>query len=321
METALNGEEIIEYFDEPDVLIEKVTQLAEFVRGSNHFVCYTGAGISTASGISDFRGPEGVWTLKAKGIKPKPSISKSEAKPTLTDMSLVALMNNNLLKFLVSQNCDGLHLKSGILPSQISELHGNTNVEACAGCGTVYYRSFPVRSLQNKQRLTGKRCEKCNIPLRYTTVAFGQSMPDLCIHQASVHSKKADLSLCLGTSMRVQPACDLPVAGKKKNKNHKLVIANLQKTPYDDDCAIRIFAKVDQVMELLMKLLNIPIPIYMNLELAYNPEWLKTFQLNWKFRKPNVDWFTGDIDQSDEILDSCCLQKPQVRSLNYSNTF
>jgi len=171
MDTALNEDEIIQYFDEDEVVIKKVTELAELVRSSKYFVTYTGAGISTAAGIPDFRGPEGVWTLKAKGQTPKPS-NKGKAVPTMTHMALVSLMNSNHLNFLVSQNCDGLHVKSGISPSKISELHGNTNVEACAGCGKLFYRNFPVRTCSNSKLLTGRRCDGCSIPLRYTTVAF-----------------------------------------------------------------------------------------------------------------------------------------------------
>jgi len=308
MDSTLNEEENVQYFDEDDVVVKKVTELAELVKSSKYFVTYTGAGISTAAGIPDFRGPEGVWTLKAKGQERKPS-NKGKAVPTMTHMALVSMMNCDYLKFLVSQNCDGLHIKSGISPSKISELHGNTNIESCAGCGKLFYRSHPVRTYPNAKRLTGRRCDSCNIPLRYTTVAFGQSMPDQCYYQAKSHSKQADLTLCLGTSMRVMPACELPVAGKKNGRVHNLVIVNLQKTPYDDQCAIRIFAKVDVVMELLMDLLKLPIPKYEELNLSTDEAWLKIFSEYYKFREPSTEWFEGDLDQSNDNLYSCAPSK------------
>jgi len=286
----------------------KVDQLVEWIKESKHFIVFTGAGISTSAGIPDFRGPEGVWTLKAKGQTPKPS-NKGKAVPTMTHMALVSLMNSNHLNFLVSQNCDGLHVKSGISPSKISELHGNTNVEACAGCGKLFYRNFPVRTCSNSKLLTGRRCDGCSIPLRYTTVAFGQSMPDQCFYQAKSHSKQADLTLCLGTSMRVMPACELPVAGKKNGRAHNLVIVNLQITPYDDQCSLRIFAKVDVVMELLMKFLDLPIPDYKELNLTQDVEWLKIFADSYKFREPSTEWFKGDLDQCDETLSYCAPNK------------
>jgi len=223
----------------------------------------------------------------------RPEPVKTVPKPTYTHMCLVALQNNGILKHLVSQNCDGLHIKSGIRPSNISELHGNCNVEACADCGTTFYRDFRVRSNQNAAKTTGRMCETpgCTGKLRYTTVAFSQSMPNLTLHQAEQHSMKCDLSLCMGTSMRVSPACDLPLMGKKKNKSHKLVIVNLQKTPYDDHCCIRIFATVDKVMTLLMEHLGMSqmIPEYKPFQLT--PDFFQLCKTDWKFRTPDDTWF------------------------------
>jgi len=211
-------------------------------------------------------------------------------------MALVKLQQLNLLKCLISQNCDGLHLKSGIPPDRICELHGNTNVEACSLCGRLYYRGIPVRKESNKARLTGRYCDFCpDVPLRYTTVAFSQSMPDICLDKATVESRKSDISICLGTSMRVSPACELPLLGRKRNKNHKLVIVNLQKTPYDDECSIRIFAKVDDVLIRLLNLLNEQIPEYQDLKLTESKPFLDNFQANYPFRSAgSTDWFSGD---------------------------
>jgi len=95
----------------------------------------------------------------------------------------------------------------------------------------------------------------------------------------------------MGTSMRVSPACDLPLMGRKKWKDqHKLVIVNLQKTPYDDKCALRIFAKVDEVMQLLLNELNLEIPSFEPLD-HLGEEWQLDFKTNWKFRSPGNDWF------------------------------
>ncbi|CAF1394071.1 unnamed protein product [Adineta ricciae] len=294
--TALDEEEIIEYFDTPDELERKVKTLADFIRNAKHFIVYTGAGISTAAGINDFRGPTGVWTSRAKGVAPPPR-TVQHPEPTLTHMALVELMRNGYLKFLVSQNCDGLHLKSGIPTNNIAELHGNSNCEACAKCGKVYYRQTRVKSVTDKTRLTGNICttSNCNGRLRKTTVAFSQSMPDVCIDRATEESKKCDLSLCMGTSMRVSPACELP-SMKSKSRNKKMVIVNLQKTPYDDQYALRIFARCDDVMKMVMEELNLVIPPYTDLQLWSNTEWLADFERNWSFRTAGeTDWFSGDI--------------------------
>jgi len=109
--------------------------------------------------------------------------------------------------------------------------------------------------------------------------------------------------------MRVMPACELPVAGKKNGRAHNLVIVNLQITPYDDQCSLRIFAKVDVVMELLMKFLDLPIPDYKELNLTQDVEWLKIFADSYKFREPSTEWFKGDLEQCDETLSYCAPNK------------
>jgi len=301
-DTALNDEEIQEFFDSEEELNHKVRRLAKYIQNCKYFVAYTGAGISTAAGISDFRGPDGVWTRKARGLDPvSPSVPKKKAVPTTTHMALVQLQRSGLLKFLISQNCDGLHLKSGISPDKICELHGNTNVEACSLCGRRYYRGFPVRTDRNKARLTGRDCIDCkDMPLRYTTVAFSQSMPDVCLEKATQESKKSDLSVCLGTSMRVSPACELPLMGRKENPQHKLVIINLQKTPYDNDCALRIYARVDEVLIKLFECLNQHIPPYQDLTLTEDKQFEENFYKNYPFRSAGCDdWFKGDHHQRE----------------------
>lgn len=182
-------------------------------------------GISTSAGINDFRGPTGVWTARAQGITPPPRTVQNP-EPTLTHMSFVELMRNGYLKFLVSQNCDGLHLKSGIPTDKIAELHGNSNCEACAKCGKVYYRQIRVKGYDPKSRLTGNHCTalNCDGRLRCTTVAFSQSMPDICLNRATKESDMCDLSLCMGTSMRVSPACELPSMNLKSGQ--KMVIVS-----------------------------------------------------------------------------------------------
>ncbi|CAF1429137.1 unnamed protein product [Adineta steineri] len=293
--TAFNDDEITEYFDAPDELDQKIKTLAQFIRVAKHFVVYTGAGISTSAGINDFRGPSGVWTARARGIV-LPSRTVPNPEPTLTHMACAELMRKNYLKFLISQNCDGLHLKSSISPNKIAELHGNSNCEACAKCGKIYYRESHIRQCENKTWLTGNICtiSNCNGRLRCTTVSFSQSMPDICLDKATKESQLCDLSLCMGTSMRVSPARDLPSMNLESGQ--KMVIINLQKTPYDDLCELRIFAQCDDVMSMLMKELDLTISPYIDLKLWLNEQWLADFEQNWAFRTAgNTGWFSGDI--------------------------
>lgn len=112
------GKEALPELSEADVVLDdKARQLADLIRSSKHFIVFTGAGVSTSAGIPDFRGPEGQWTLQAQGRqRTTAAVSSLQAIPTATHMALVELQNQGILKYLVSQNCDGLHRRSGILP-------------------------------------------------------------------------------------------------------------------------------------------------------------------------------------------------------------
>lgn len=107
----------VERFDQPDVVDRVAMELANQIKNGKHFIAFTGAGVSTSAGIPDFRGPEGAWTLRAQGRELNFKANTTlQAIPTPTHMALVELQNRGLLKYLVSQNCDGLHRRSGILP-------------------------------------------------------------------------------------------------------------------------------------------------------------------------------------------------------------
>lgn len=107
----------VERFDPPDVVDLLATKLSTQIKSCKHFIAFTGAGVSTSAGIPDFRGPEGAWTLRAQGKQLNfKATTTLQAIPTPTHMALVELQNRGLLKYLVSQNCDGLHRRSGILP-------------------------------------------------------------------------------------------------------------------------------------------------------------------------------------------------------------
>jgi len=266
-------EETMEIFDSPEELEAKMTTLIEMVRNSKHFVAFTGAGISTSAGIPDFRGPQGVWTLQDKGMEPKMEKLMEELLPTQTHMALVALQNQGLLKYVVSQNVDGLHLRSGIRPENLSELHGNTYIECCEKCHKSYLRCFSTTSnagddvdfskLSMKQwpHGTGRRCDdsSCRGILRDNIINFGETLPTRPLELAEVNCQQSDLIICLGSSLTVSPACDLP---KTRTEGGNLCIVNLQRTPLDDIATLRIFAKVDDVIGGLMKALDIPIPSF-----------------------------------------------------------
>lgn len=154
-----------EIFDSPELLHKKIEELAVMVRESKHLVVFTGAGISTSSGIPDFRGPKGVWTLQrsGKGV-PGASLPFHRAVPTLTHMALVELEKTGRLKFVISQNVDSLHLRSGLPREKLAELHGNSFKEICPSCKKEYLRDFEIETIGLKD--TPRRCSDKNCGAR-----------------------------------------------------------------------------------------------------------------------------------------------------------
>jgi NAD-dependent SIR2 family protein deacetylase len=273
MDTAIKKEEDkIEYFDTEEELEIKVEQLAMWIRESVHFTCFTGAGVSTGAGISDFRsgvntcldvGP-GVWEKKAHGIKdfkPKVSVPMLKAYPTKCHMALVKLVEEGILKHIISQNVDGLHRKSGIDAIHISELHGNTNLEKCSKCGKDYFRDFRTRTANKvKEHDTGRKCDdsRCRGNLRDSIINFGEQLPENELTMGFYHAGVSDLMLCLGSSLRVNPAAMMPDETVKNGG--RIVIVNLQKTPLDEVASMLIHSKIEDVMTKLMQKLNLEIP-------------------------------------------------------------
>jgi len=229
-----------------------VKVIAQALKNSKHTVIYTGAGVSTSVKIPDYRGPQGVWTLRNKGTLPEGK-ELSQALPTYTHYAIRELVQSGLVQYIVSTNLDGLHRRSGLTASEISELHGNCYREICATCSREYLRAFDTLTTREDRwtHLTGRTCE-CGGPLKDTIVHFTENMPHGAMAAAMKHARTAEVALVLGTSMNVQPAASLPDKALQ-NPNGKFFIVNLQRTPYDSVATLHVFGKTDQFMELLMK--------------------------------------------------------------------
>ena len=145
-----------ESFDSEEEVDRKVRQLAAWIKSSEHTVFYTGAGISTSAGIPDFRGPKGVWTLEKKGLKPDVSVDWIDARPTKAHMAIKRLVDLNLAQFLISQNIDGLHMRSGLSRAHLAELHGNMFVDECPVCRRQFVRNCPAPTVGQKP--VGRTC-------------------------------------------------------------------------------------------------------------------------------------------------------------------
>ncbi len=133
-------DQLTEHFADDATLFKQAKELANLIRSCRHMVAFTGAGVSTSAGIPDFRGPDGVWTCRAQGRSATARTSTIKAFPTPSHMALVALADAGMLKFLISQNVDGIHRRSGFPVGRLAELHGNSNLEVCRRCGKEYLR-------------------------------------------------------------------------------------------------------------------------------------------------------------------------------------
>uniref|UniRef100_A0AAY5E7J8 NAD-dependent protein deacylase sirtuin-6 n=1 Tax=Electrophorus electricus TaxID=8005 RepID=A0AAY5E7J8_ELEEL len=253
-----------EVFDQSEELHAKLETLAQLVRDSQYMVVHSGAGISTSAGIPDFRGPKGVWTMEEKGETPHFDTTFEAAKPSLTHMALLQLQRAGYLKYLISQNVDGLHVRSGFPRDRLSELHGNMFVEECEKCGKQYVRDTVIGIMGLKP--TGRYCEvtrsrglrSCRGRLISTILDWEDSLPDRDLNRADEASRRADLALTLGTSLQIKPSGDLPLLTKRSGG--KVVIVNLQPTKHDKQASLRIHGYVDEVMSQLMRLLGLEVP-------------------------------------------------------------
>jgi NAD+-dependent protein deacetylase sirtuin 6 len=275
-----------ESFDTPRSLSVKVQRLVDMMRqararGGRVVVC-TGAGISTAAGIPDFRGPQGVWTLEQEEKKRKrhangasrkrsrdpaaepASIDFSVAKPTYTHRAIATLVEKGDVSFCITQNVDGLHQRSGLSRDKLAVLHGCAFTERCDRCRAEYFRDFEVGGMSFQP--TGRTCGMCGGELCDTLLDWEDALPERDFDLATAECESAELVVCLGTSLRIEPAGSLPTQCRQ------YVIVNLQVTPKDEGAAMIIRGRTDDVMKGVIEALKYEAAL--NDDLPIEREWV-----------------------------------------------
>ncbi len=215
-------------------LEKRIETLARWMFEAKHLVVFTGAGISTESGLPDFRGPDGVWTRRDKGLPPPQMRDWTSVEPNLGHMAIVELYKLGKLRFLISQNIDNLHLKSGIPPDLLAELHGNIARLRCTRCAMTVDNS------------TGSHMCSCGRKLVSSVVDFGQSLPQKDLSDSYRHSRGCDLFVVVGSSLVVTPAADMPRVALQSGA--RLVIINQGETPFDRVVHLRFHEGIGEVL-------------------------------------------------------------------------
>ncbi|HEX7737811.1 MAG TPA: Sir2 family NAD-dependent protein deacetylase [Ktedonobacteraceae bacterium] len=247
---------------------EQLRDAAELLRGARRIVALTGAGISTESGIPDFRSPGSTWRDNPPVSYPD-FISQPEARrqywatrrgllkqvlaarPNPAHLALVALERRQALLGVVTQNFDGLHLDAGHDPARVVEIHGTSREAACTLCDA---RS-PIEEIQSRvdEGEDDPRCQFCGGYIKSATILFGQHIPGAVLARAQELARGCDLFLVVGSSLQVSPAAHLPRLALKNAA--PLLIINLMPTPLDSAASVVIQEKAGLALPRLVEML------------------------------------------------------------------
>jgi NAD-dependent deacetylase len=241
----------------------ELARAADLVAGAARVTVLTGAGISTESGIPDYRGPNGLWTRNPAAMRtvditayvadPQVRVEAWQerlhhpawtAEPSAGHRALVDLERQGKLLALLTQNIDGLHQTAGSDPAQVLELHGTIHRVKCLECGDV----TPMQDQLDRVRAgePDPACRVCGGMLKSATVAFGQSLDPDVLERAVRAATHCDVFLAVGTSLTVTPASSL--CGFALRANAPLVIVNAEPTPYDDRAAAVLRGSIGEVL-------------------------------------------------------------------------
>jgi NAD-dependent deacetylase len=242
----------------------EIAKIAAKIKKGGNNVAFTGAGISTESGIPDFRSQGGIWE-KFRPVYFDEFMSSGDARreywrrwatlyegiiraqPNPAHKALARLYDMGLLEAVVTQNVDGLHQQSGLPDDKVIELHGNTRRIRCLSCRKV----LPVAEVR-KRLADGDPAPECRCGgyLKPDTISFGQAMPVAEVEKAVALARNSDFFLVVGSTLVVQPAAQMPFYAK--NNSAFLAIINLSETPCDEMCDVLIRQKAGQVLQAIV---------------------------------------------------------------------
>jgi len=245
---------------------ENIAKLFTMIKEAKHLVAMTGAGVSTLSGIRDFRGKNGLYNdMDAENIfdieyfMKDPSLYYNQAgsfiynidekEASIVHLTLGELERRGFLKALITQNIDLLHQKGG--GKNVIEIHGSPEIHYCLRCSGVRVSFEEAADVVRKGEMP--KCPKCGRVLKPAITFFGENLPSDALRNAVSESQQADLMLVLGTSLIVQPAASMP--NYTLRSGGKIVIINNMPTPLDGRAALH-FDDLGEVFEELKRLLE-----------------------------------------------------------------
>jgi NAD-dependent protein deacetylase/lipoamidase len=240
---------------------EGLTRLRDFLGQQRRIVVFTGAGISTESGIPDFRSPGGVWS-RMQPIYFQDFITSENARreawsrrfdnrdgwvgarPNSGHYAVARLVDSGKAACVITQNVDNLHQDSGVPEQKVIELHGNATYAKCLSCAV----RIELTVIEQEYRATGTvgPCKACGGIVKSATISFGQQMPADAMRRAREQTLACDLFLVLGSSLSVFPAADFPLVAKRKGA--ALVIVNRDPTEMDEIADLVIHAGIGDTM-------------------------------------------------------------------------
>ncbi len=241
-------------------------QIAAWLSRAERCVIFTGAGVSTESGIPDFRSPGGVWS-RTKPIlfdeyrrdaeaqleywrqRAETHLQFADAQPNAAHRTFARWEADGRIRGIVTQNIDGLHQIAG--SRHVLELHGTARKVGCLDCGMLYDSQAMLDRFQRSQAVP--RCDRCGGLTKHATISFGQALPLEVLRQAILWSREADLFLAIGSSLVVTPAADLPALAKESGA--RLVIINREPTPLDGVADLVLRGAIGACMERINSLL------------------------------------------------------------------